>query len=57
MKYHAVDISQAALSITTRDKALNIKRAVGEYIAAAAAGKPRHLNDYTVNGIPVELDF
>jgi len=58
MKYHANDISVAALSITTRDKAANIKRAVYEYIANAAAGRGRRLNEeYNVNGIPVELDY
>jgi len=56
MKYHAQDISQMVLAVSNRSKADNVKRAVGEYIAAG--GNPsRRLQDVNVNGIPVEFDF
>jgi len=59
MKFHASDISLIALAVSNRDKANNIKRAVAEYIAAAAAAKgPRSLNEApTINGIPIEYDY
>jgi hypothetical protein len=58
MKFHASDMAQMVLAVSNRDKANNVKRAIAEYIASAAAGGPRRiLETPAVNGVPIEFEF